>query len=60
MIRFFNLWRERFQHKTATKKSFYDICHIDRVTFVTLDIPDKVVDTILVYPRNKLLGVQTI
>jgi hypothetical protein len=57
---FFNLSRERFQCKKTTEKSFYDIYHIVRVTFVTLDIPDKVVDTILVYPRNKLYGVQTI
>jgi hypothetical protein len=42
------------------KKSFYDIHHFDRVTFVTLDILTKVVDTILVYPRNKLYDVRTI
>ena len=41
------------------KKQFYDIYHIDRVTFVTLDIILKVLDTILVYPCNKLFDVQT-
>jgi hypothetical protein len=44
-VRFFILWGERFPRKTPMKKSFYDIPHIARVTFVTLEIIAKVVDT---------------
>jgi hypothetical protein len=45
---------ERFQGTKVVQKPFYDICHADRATFVTLEIHDQIGDTIFVYPSNKL------
>jgi hypothetical protein len=45
---------ERFQGTKMVKKPFYDIYHVFRATFVTLEIQDQIRDTIFVYPSNKL------
>ncbi|GEM_PF-5200339 len=57
---FFTPRRERFLRRILRKNPHYDICHMKRVTFVTLEKLVKVVDTIFVYPCNKLFDVQTI
>jgi hypothetical protein len=45
MLVFFTIWRERFLRQMPMQKPLYDICHIHRVTFVTLENMVKVVDT---------------
>jgi hypothetical protein len=56
---FFILQRERSRGSNFMKKQFYDIRHIDRVTFVTLEIYGQIRDTLFIHATNYLMSIQS-